>query len=53
MPNYFNPTFFSVGQRVTTSGFPGAIVRHYCDGMWEVRLARGVVCVSGADILPV
>jgi len=40
------------GQKVTTSGFAGTIVRQYCDGMWEVRLNRGIVCVSESDIIP-
>jgi hypothetical protein len=43
---------FKVGQKVTTSGFAGTIVREYCDGMWEVRLNRGTVCVSQSDIIP-
>lgn len=50
LPDYCNPKHFAKGQPVTTSGFPGTIVRHYSEGMWEVRLASGVVCVSGADI---
>lgn len=42
---------FKVGQNVTTSGFAGTIVREYCEGMWEVRLNRGIVCVSESDII--
>jgi hypothetical protein len=46
------------GQRVTYSGFPGAVVRLYADGpcegarMYEVRLQSGTVCVTGADLIP-
>ena len=38
------------GMRVTTSGFPGVIVRHYDGNMFEVRLDRGLVCVDCSDI---
>jgi hypothetical protein len=51
MPDYFNPAHFAVGQAVTYSGFRGTIVRHYADGMWEVRLQGGITCVSGAHII--
>lgn len=43
----------TVGQKVTTSGFPGVIVRQYSPGMYEVRLASGLVCVDISDIKPV
>ena len=52
-PNYWNPSHFAVGQKVTYSGFSGVIVRHYAEGMWEVRLPGGLACVSGAHIIPV
>ena len=51
MPNYFNKNHFSVGQRVTYAGFAAVIIRHYCEGMWEIRLASGPICVTGADIV--
>ena len=41
---------FTVGQKVTTSGFPGTIIRQYSHGMYEIRLARGCVCVDASDI---
>lgn len=47
-----NPDHLRVGQKVTTSGYAGTIVRQYSAGMFEVRLASGLVCVSAADILP-
>lgn len=46
------------GQRVTSSGFVGAVVRLYSDGptesarMYEVRLPGGLVCVCGSDLVP-
>ena len=49
---YWNPEHFAVGQAVTYSGFRGVIVRHYHEGMWEVRLPGGVACVSGSDLIP-
>lgn len=51
MPAYFNPTHFAAGQAVIYAGFRGSIVRHYLEGMWEVRLPGGVACVSGADLV--
>lgn len=48
-----------IGQKVTTSGFPGTVTRLYSDGefegarMYEVRLNRGGVCVCGSDLVPV
>ena len=41
---------FKPGQKVTTSGYPGVIVRQYSEGMYEVRLARGLVTVPAEDI---
>ena len=38
------------GTRITSSGFPGAIVRKYSDRMYEIRLPGGVCCVDIADI---
>ena len=47
-PAYWNPEHFTTGQRVSYGDFQGTIVRHYHEGMWEVRLPGGVVCVTGA-----
>jgi len=43
-----------VGQRVTCNGYQGAITRvcEWSDGMVEVRLASGTVCVDFAELLP-
>jgi len=49
-PAYFDPTHFATGQRVVCGDFEATIVRHYAEGMWEVRLPGGVACVSGAYI---
>lgn len=40
------------GQRITYSGFPGAVIRHYDGNMYEIRLASGVACVDAGDIIP-
>ena len=50
MPGYFNPKHFAIGQRVRYAGFPATIVRHYFEGMWEIRTPGGVACVSGSHI---
>lgn len=42
--------FFFPGQHVTTSGFPGRVIRMYSAGMVEVRLASGVCCVPAEDV---
>lgn len=49
-PDYWYPAHFQPGQRVYCGEFLGSVVRHYCDGMWEIRLPGGVVCVSGSDL---
>lgn len=43
------------GDRVMCNGFYGRVIRKYCEGMVEVRLARGEVCVSASypDCYPV
>lgn len=46
------------GQKITTSGFVGTVVRLYIDGptessrMYDIRLASGISCVCGADLIP-
>jgi len=46
-----NPNF-QTGQLVICNGYPGAIIREYCEGMYEVRLDRGDVCVDVSEIHP-
>jgi len=38
--------------RVICNGYPGMIVRHYSENMYEVKLARGMVCVDQSAIKP-
>jgi hypothetical protein len=40
------------GDAVTYSGFHGAIIRHYYNGMFEIRLPGGVACVGHHEIKP-
>ena len=40
------------GQRGTYSGFPATIRRHYQNGMWEVRVPGGEVCISASNFIP-
>ena len=49
-PAHWNPTHFARGEKVTYGDFAGTIQRHYHEGMWEVRLPGGPVCVTGADL---
>jgi hypothetical protein len=49
-PAYWNPTYFKKGEAVVYGEFDGTIVRHYSEGMWEVRLPGGIACVTGADL---
>ena len=37
---------FKVGDKVICNGYEGAIISWYSEGMVEVRLSRGSVCVS-------
>lgn len=43
---------FPVGTKVTTSGYKGTVVRvcEWTNGMVEVRLASGTVCVDVCDV---
>jgi hypothetical protein len=41
------------GQRVTYSGFAGAVIRHYDGNMYTVRLASGPICVDARDLIKV
>jgi len=43
---------FNVGQRGTYSGFSATVLRHYRNGMYEVRVPGGVACISGSDFVP-
>lgn len=46
------------GQEVTYSGFPGRVMELYSDGpyegarMYNIRLASGITCVCGSDLVP-
>jgi len=42
---------WAAGDRVTYSGYPGVVERPYGSGMFEVRLASGLTCVSGTDLV--
>jgi hypothetical protein len=44
-------TAFKDGQKVSTSGFLGTVVRMYSEGMVEVRLESGLVCVPVGDVV--
>lgn len=37
---------FKRGDRVICNGYPGRVIQMYCEGMVEVRMESGVVCVS-------
>lgn len=45
---------FVPGQTVTCNGYPGTVVRLYSEGMVEVRLQSGLVCVpaNAPDCVP-
>lgn len=48
---------FQVGDRVTTSGFPGTVTNIYeapkgvSSGLYVVRLERGTCCVGGSELV--
>lgn len=42
---------FYENEKVTTSGFAGRVVRMYSEGMVEVRLESGMVCVAVEDVI--
>lgn len=44
---------YKQGDRVFCNGYPGAIVRQYELGMWEVRLPGGVTCVAESTFQPI
>ena len=41
---------WKTGDAVEYSGFEGSVVRHYHNGMFEVRLPGGVACVDGSNL---
>lgn len=45
------PTY-DAGDKVTKSGYPGVVLREYLPGMYEVRLASGVVVVPAEELTP-
>ena len=44
------PAKLNPGDKVTTSGYEAVVVRQYSEGMYELRLRSGVVCVDIGDI---
>ena len=44
------PAAFERGDQVMCNGFAGVVMRQYSAGMFEVRLASGLVCVPTCDI---
>lgn len=44
---------FKPGQKIMCNGFEGVIVRHYFEGMWEVKLPGGYACVAYSCIQPI
>jgi hypothetical protein len=59
MKRTYETTKLVPGQKITSSGFPGTVIRLYDDGpyegarMYEIRLPGGPACVCGSDIIPV
>lgn len=47
----FNPNQFKPGQQVTYGEFQATVIRHYHEGMWEIRVPGGITCVSAADLI--
>jgi hypothetical protein len=43
-------TVWKNGDKITSSGFLGTVVSHYRNGMFEIRLPGGVVCVAHTEI---
>lgn len=41
----------TAGQRGTYSGFGASVVRHYCNGMYEVRVPGGTACISASEFI--
>lgn len=52
-PAYLDPNHFAKGQRVAYGEFEAVIVRHYHEGMWEIRMSSGMTCVSGSYLKPI
>jgi hypothetical protein len=51
-PVYWNPSHFKRGEHVMYSGYHATILRHYHEGMWEIRVTgSGYTVVSGADLV--
>lgn len=40
------------GQTGTTSGYPAKVIRRYSEGMYEVRVPGGLVCIPAEDFVP-
>lgn len=44
------PVEWSVGDLVWCNGYEGRVVEKYTEGMWNVKMNRGTVCVSGSEL---
>jgi hypothetical protein len=53
MSNKTPPKTMQVGTAVMCNGYPGTVKRLTSNGMIEVRLPGGVVCVDPADEMTV
>lgn len=51
MPKDSRPTY-KAGDQVTKSGYAGVVLSEYLPGMYEVRLASGVVVVPAEELTP-
>lgn len=40
------------GQNGTYAGYPATVIRHYHNGMYEIRVPGGTTCVSASDFVP-
>jgi len=46
------PVVLFPGQRGTYSGFSVTVLRHYHNGIYEVHLASGAICIDGSYFVP-
>ncbi len=49
-PAHWSPSHFKPGQAVRYGDYDATVVRHYYEGMWEIRTPGGLACVSGAEL---
>ena len=45
-------TALATGQRGTYSGFSATVIRHYHNGMYEIRVPGGPICVCCTAFVP-